>query len=468
MVASLLATADALRDAGRWSSVAAVARLLEARAPRAAGRPEVAALLAEARTLRRDLQRPAGEIAPLLEGLRRAHPSPHAAEDVRALDVDADGRAELLLGHAGEVWTLHTTDTLDLPELDGPYAFKEDSVRPIQGGQVYIKDGERVVVRFTRQGRGDTRPWPLPSDDVAALDLDGDGAPEWVAVGQGGAVLAVDPGSLSARALRPPSTGSTLNNVEAIDLDEDGEAELVVTAGEWNAFDVRVLARDPEGPYPFRLRARSKLGYLRDAVSVRGGPRPRVALNKADVWGSRVVFPPESPRGAAPGLYTLAWDGEALDVAPLLLGDLACEELYSGDIDGDGRDDLAAECAEGALLFRQLPDGGFARAALLGVAIRALVDVDGDGDAEVLATLAEDERLWILGAGEQTLPAVEPSAPSPSASDPAIQRAEELAELGLVEQAVTQLRRLAVVQPALRGDASLRAARRSSLDQSVG
>ncbi|MCB9796281.1 MAG: serine/threonine protein kinase, partial [Alphaproteobacteria bacterium] len=463
IVDALLATADALRRRGRWLDLAAVATLLAERAPEAVqASPEALALLAEGRVIRRDFSQPEGEVAPLLEAIRRAHRTAH--EVTSAKGVAAEGRRELLIREPDGTHTLLSTEDLSFPVLAPLMDSGDVSMQPLPDHRLLmINQDEASIHRLGPAGLEGEPLWDgLDVSSVSPSQEEG----RFIIGRLDGRLEGLDLNTGALRPLHPPTSEarSAITFAATADLDGDGAEELVVTASQWRAFDVRLLSPDPGGPHAFALRGREKLGQVRNGVVLRGAQGATVVLNKASAWGSRVLFPAETPYGAPRGLYALRWDGAEMRVAPILLSELQCGEVWAGDIDGDGLDDLAARCESDGVLLRQLPGGDFAPAVLSGVWIRGLADVDGDGDAEVLVALSkQDSPMWVLGAGEDALPVL-PAQALEDAPHPALTRATDLARLGLVDPAVAQLQSLAVVDASLRGEALLQSARLLSAD----
>ena len=303
-------------------------------------------------------------------------------------------------------------------------------------------------------------------NDIGAarvVDVDGDGAPE-ILVGTG-------PYTRNVLALRRtptgwksieyyPDLGKGLSDVIALgswDLDGDGKPEIVLGVGPWHAYDVRVLQAGASG---LRTLARQRLGAVTAVERVLTGQGPRLAVTKADMWPSKLVFPDGEHMGGQLGIHLFAWQGGALVPSGLVpaprpeTGEraLGVGQLIVADVDGDGREDMIAALSSGtfprhALVARQRPDGSFAAALVGGVEVLAAIELDGDKGAELLARFSDDQRLWVLGMGDtptptlpgRLVPRAAGAMPGAARRDPAIarmwSRADDLVAMGLGAQA---------------------------------
>ncbi|MCY1070920.1 protein kinase [Nannocystis sp. RBIL2] len=317
---------------------------------------------------------------------------------------------------------------------------------------------------------------PLGAD---VADLDGDGQQEvYVGTGPYGRVL------LSFRPLSDgtwridhphPETDATNSDISAVlaaDLDGDGAQELALAAGPWRAFDVRVLR--PGKGRTLELVARRKLGAVVGLATLRAADGERLLVAaKTDGYPSKIAFSASDPGGPPAGVYLLRLKGRELETvrflpAPRRAGAAAPVDLHRldvGDLDGDGLDDIILGVHDPELqpgftvIHRQRTDGSFGVASLAGFRPVALVEVDGDPAAELVArtTVATlSQETWLLGAGAEATPMLQvarapQSAPPPALTDrllaSAWQRAEQLAALDLSSEAARALDDLAGLLP---------------------
>ncbi len=411
----------------------------------------------------------------LLSGRQLAAP----ATVVLTVDLDGDGTRELLSLENGALVTRSADGARELRRRD---ADRLDDVRcagrdPAGGAWAVMSPSSPsspIGPGWQLVDLTDSTP-PLVLDALAGsvhgrctwADIDGDGRSELYLIGDN-RLVQIARGGDGRWGARPHTFASQIGDVLGGDLDGDGRGELVVAVGEWRAYDVRVLRAGADGG--LRLDDRERLGVVSSlALLGRDGEgRALIAAIKEDVYPSVRELPVDRPAGAPAGLYVLALGPAGLDVlrrievpmpagVPPQLG-----ALHATDIDGDGvRDLIAATNVRGArgdmLVMHGRDDGGFDVSVVSGVLPLGVTAADADAGDEVLARLDGGDRPWLLGAGDQPLPAhvitrVTDQPPSTAAlRDPTIagawRRAEELARIGRIEAAVDALRRIATVAP---------------------
>nr|WP_276600182.1 MULTISPECIES: protein kinase [unclassified Nannocystis] len=502
-----------LADSRNFTASAAALAALDAHAPELAGDPQLAGLRLAAALDRRDF--PAARAA--LDRLPADDPRRtygHALENMSfgtsisqaAIgqtpgsdhefiigDFDGDGRRELTT-HADQrraaVVLRADTSLTRVAELPtGPLATSPRIMPPALAGSplllIGVDNPGAPGDAFVRYGLhpldGGAPVYEWTESRIlgsAVADLDGDGRSE-LYTGSGPYArrlrqIAPDStGQWQSRAAHPPTdaAGSDLQSVEAGDLDGDGRPELVVVAGPWSAYDLRVLKADDDGQ--LRLLARRSLGFIESMVLLRMGGELRIAAAKRDEYAAPNRFSETRPYGEPAGLYILALDGDTLatrqfipvpEGAPRGAG---ARWLYNGDFDGDGVDDLLALTPPELVLYRSDGEALIEPLHLSGLYLRAVTNFDADPAAELLVSLpGVSDSYFIVGAGDVPLPPL--ARPAPEArpigdvDDPALidawRHAEELAALGLPRRSADELAAIARLSGHAHEDMLLRAA----------
>ena len=477
------------RHAGeRWPREVATARWSGLRADTAAGRRDLSGLLAEVDGGLAGSGH--AEVAPVLRALNAATFTGEQATGALPVDLDGDGEVELAVVTelpGGGVMRLHRRDArlTRIAEVGSEHMIDGSVLnrwpltrRPGEPGYlVGHHDGATTVYAVTAEGPRAALTWTDHRPTAAAAaDLDGDGIRE-LYVGTGSYTrklyrLTVGADGQWSRAPAHPPTdaiGSDINVLAVGDYDGDGRDELAVAVGPWLAYDVRVLAADGDR---LRVAARRRIGHVRGLTSLRGvDGSTLLAITKDNAAGSKLAFPPDKPHGEPPGLYVVRRRGEALETvfhAPLPAPEGVTDEVghvrwfASGDLDGDGRDDLVARFEAPTsgvqrdfvtmLVWRQLADGSFVEGRVGHTVPLAIGQFDADPAMELLVKTrrraGDVEELAVLGAGGEPLSAI--AAPEVTAApvnlvDPVLARAwaraEDLAVFGLYAAAAEALAR---------------------------
>lgn len=242
--------------------------------------------------------------------------------------------------------------------------------------------------------------------------------------------------------------GSDYRDLQLEDLDGDGVSELIVAQGPWRAYAITVLTRGPEGS--LRVDASLQLGNAEGAQVLRtpNGPLLAVAVNPN--VPNRIVLGDTAPSGGPRGIALLRWTPGALEQVGFVPspggGAEGLSLVEAVDVDGDGDEDLLARGSSSGRPFAWIllwDEGGLqALPRLSGMFPMASLQVDADAARELVVRLPDDDhRTWVLGAGERAVPPLVselPSrhpAPAWAPEDPAItriwERVNRLAELGL-------------------------------------
>ncbi|WP_170135606.1 protein kinase domain-containing protein [Nannocystis exedens] len=475
-LAALVGLAQLFRARLDWDALASLFRQLDREHPGAA--PELAALRRDVAFGRRDFAAARAELArggpasvrALAEALVGAGATSYRdvervyveADRVLVLPLHDDPRAVHIAARAPglpPVQALATaagTKKLEVAPGTPLYAVGRGSASG-QQATLYRADADALAPVLT---------WDeaIPTA-MAAADLDGDGIREmYVGTGTARELISLTPtpdGRWERRVVY--SASDTLESIPSglvpVDLDGDGRTELAASFNSWRAYDVRLLRLDP-ATRTLQTVARDKLGMVLGLAPLRGanGSRLLVAHN-AHVDASTLVFPPDRPYGDPAGVYIYAQEGDRLVRRDLLAPPLPAGVFRFdswppkvGDANGDGRDDIALEFAHAdrthTLLYLQEEDGAFTPVLLGELQVLAFAQLDDDPADELIANVAEVDggtRLWVVGAGDETLAEVpDPPAPpeEPELDDPAWNRtwrhARTLQGLGLLDDAASE------------------------------
>jgi hypothetical protein len=267
---------------------------------------------------------------------------------------------------------------------------------------------------------------------VLAEDLDGDGAADLVlGLASGKLLIYLANGDLSYHALPATAAGGSPGALAAADLDQDGVPDVVAVSASTNEVTLlRGLAGGEPEAFAFApgvVLSVTAAGAQAAADFDGDGATDFFAIPAGH---TRLAFFPNRGDGSFPpgtlvqgNFDAVAWlpldaDGDGkLDLAVLgqqramILSnagggnfqagpgaDLAIAALLAtGDLDGDGAEDLVAAGEGGALAVHLAAAGILGAPALhpLGAAVAAaaLADLDGDGDLDIAAATAEGMAL---------------------------------------------------------------------------
>ena len=493
--AALVGLSRRLGEAGRVAEAEAALAALASAAPGLLDDPGLAQVRLDVALHRRDLPTAralllaAGDPdgwAPVLEDLSRTTAFPSSRIDpalgVRAGDLDGDGQPELVTASpAGEVrvlrgdptltpWTTLALDPLvqaviPLPAAAGAGLLIADHRIEAPQRLSGLDVGAGGEVRLQQITGGTTTTllaWPDSTEyDAVAADLAGDGRTE-VYVGTGAyqrRLWRLDRGAdggWSRSPAYPPidTLRSDINALAAGDLDGDGRPELIAAVGPWHAYDLRVLRAGEDGA--LTPVARRSFGNIAAVAVVRGAGGAELVLLKTDAYARPGRFPADQPLGAPAGLYFAALRDRTIVVEGFVPrpSDVPRQPLLVGDLDGDQRDEVVMTEPGGALALLRRPPGAAPRRLIVGgLEPLAMLDVDADGRAELLAARTDEPgQVVLLGAGDEALaPAArEASAarPAPAAvEDPVIAgawaRGEQLVAIGLLRRPADELAAIA-------------------------
>ncbi len=436
-------------------------------------------------------------LAPVASNLSRASPTEHFARG-HMVPIRGGSERAWLVGKERVIVRLDRALTPVRPAPDGKQIFVS-TYRP--GSDQYAIGvvefgGELAASTLYRIDEDGIEPVKVLDKHYATAievaDLDGDTRDE-IYVG-GDSLTAMQQSADGTWQLWEPHPGSAgleceVRDLQTVDLDEDGQEELIASCGEWDAYDVRVYEHDVESAQ-LRLRARRMLGAVKGLATLRRATGGRVVIApKLEQYGNSRVFPPQRPMGGPPGVYLFRLEGDELvldsrlELPPDADGDpVKCAAPLVADVDGDGRDDFfirtwshpsSSETRYYQYLFRQRADGSFSTHALGNIYVLAVADVDDDPALEWLVfDWRRDRSISWLGVGEPSSLAqtaspardAERGPPVPAGVSPALarlwERSATLQELGLAAEAAEGFERIAslATSPALQRAAWTRAA----------
>jgi len=454
------------------------------------------------------------QLLPLVESLIPAMSTEYHQRGLAVVaDVDGDGRPELIFENNTQERQLAQVvhAALGLPEMTrvdlGRGTFRALDPGAGEPALIVAREFRRVdgvelreaVLRRWQDGQFvELLRWP-EGQIMSALgeDLDGDGVHELL-IGTGPytrRLLGLRRETDGSWALDHPAPfmdrwDSDIVELLAEDLNGDGQREVIAAFGPWFAYALHILRYDGEANVLVRVDHR-RLGNITGVASIRRGlPKAadeiEVAVSKTDKYRNPEVFPVDRPLGEVSGtyLYRLGEEDALIETAfapaPQLGDDAMIADLrpLAGDLDGDGREELivgrsvaderGAEERDVTIIYRSDEGGGLVPVVIGGALPIAALDLDGDGDDELILSLTSDTLsgdVWVLGAGDEVPPPLgeELARARPVATtDPVVsrtwQRAEVLVQMGLLQQAAESLARAAelVAEPEGRSSALMR------------
>jgi len=317
---------------------------------------------------------------------------------VAPVDLDLDGDVDLVAGtRAGLGWLQNTDGQGTMGALVG-----------IGAADIFVHaadldaDGDPDIVSsvdlnggirwYANAGAGtfgapQTISAALSASDIRSSDLDGDGDPDLVFALENGDVAwsANTDGAGSFGALQTIATAQAAEDMQCADLDGDGLQDLL-----WSN---RAM-----GPVHFALNQGG--GSMGPIQTVTGSQLGRVADIDGDGLDDLISYSSASS--------ALSWQrnlGGAFDAVlhDIGTGIASPTDLVAADLNGDGTIDVAvAEQFPDRLVWYANEDGagGFGAEQEAGSALSAprspaIGDLDGDGDAELIATSVGQQRyVW--------------------------------------------------------------------------
>ncbi|MBI2893551.1 MAG: VCBS repeat-containing protein [Deltaproteobacteria bacterium] len=290
-----------------------------------------------------------------------------------AIVAGAGGDAGLRFAH-GSGGPLASGDLDGDGDQDLAAADTEDLQVEILLGEAWRFPHEGVPLASSPDGK-------VNPESLAIADLDGDGAPE-VAVTRvaGLALLRLERGRLSLRSYLGP-LGERVESVLTLDLDLDGDRDLVC------------VAEDPDrAGSTFHAFSNDGTGGF-DPLQTEVVGRPFEAAASGDLDGDGDL---DVAAAANDGTVTIAWNvgGSALDLSDPLPVGAGAEAIVVADLDGDSEADIAtANDIDDTLSLLWGPRFGEPDVVQIPAQPEAMAagDMDGDGDLDLVVVHGEDE-----------------------------------------------------------------------------
>lgn len=338
-----------------------------------------------------------------LRETERAWPTDGTPLDAVVLDLDGDGADEALVSverRAGEGYLLLFRGVgsagawvVEIPLGFVPWRLalgdvhgdgRLDLVLADRTGVAAGTPGPRIVV-WEGIGAGDFRPGAAisvstPPDELQVADLDGDGR---------GEVLFFQARTNDLHVLREGSetvtaVGPAITDLATLDVDGDGDLEIVVGGS-----SVEIWETGDEGNL-----------VLREALPITASGSFTTWVSVGDLDGDRlqdlVVSMQQSTQLSGP--YLIRGEGGGFAPPERIPGDLLLQP-EPVDLDGDGDLDLLGRAAGGPLVsWLGRGDGSFVLPLLFGAEHGhglAVVDLDADGRPEVVASEGFEDQVVV-------------------------------------------------------------------------
>ena len=365
------------------------------------------------------------------------------AQSVKAVDVDGDGKVDLVSGAAAGLVLLRGlgAGTFAPAVIVSPQRQKEVEVADVTGdGRRDIVSCNGAVALVFAQLAGGTFAVPTqhsgaaPCESVALADVNGDGRIDVSMVGGGNAPrsrLDVFAQQANGTVAETPVTYATKDipgSVKAGDMNGDGRADLVVLHENWmlvgvhaqapdHTLDAERLTRVPyaNGGSPQKMAIGDVNGDQRADIVVADDQHGLVML-----WGQPAG--PSTTTSTARLATTVATTPPAGAPRPLFSApqgyelDAIGESVVAGDFNGDGRTDVALSTRSKSnpstsykvFVLYQAADGSLPRAVSFDteggagygdVMVLAAGDLDGDGRTDLVLRMRDGINIFMQRNG---------------------------------------------------------------------